>query len=299
MDRIIEVDTFHLNRMNRIQDTVDCIGGKGTHIAYNLSLLGVENRTFGIASGNTGKEIIRILEDCGATTEYIWRQTPESRTNYLLIDGHKNCTFLAEAGHMLNTRITDELLDRVRSHTETNDILVIAGDASNVEDEHIQMKLLDIARAKEMKLYLDSSGAFMQKGIAYHPYMIKPNMEELAELVGYEVHTPEDVVAAIGRLPDIPMIMVSMGADGWIFRFGGKLRRGHGLRIPVKNTAGCGDALLSALLYAFEYADTDLDGKLAFATALSASCAMTDMTAGFDIRDVKRLQKDVLIEEIS
>lgn len=298
MDRILEIDTFRLNCMNRIQYTVDCIGGKGTHIAYNLALLGVENRTFGIASGNTGKEIIRILTECGARTEYIWRETPESRTNYLMIDEHKNCTFLAETGQTLSTAITDELLARIDSHAETNDILVIAGDASNVEDRQIQVKLLDMAREKEMKLYLDSSGAFMKRGIAYRPYMIKPNMEELSELVEYEVHTPEDVVKAIGSLPDIPMIMVSMGADGWIFRFEGKLRRGYGLKVPVKNTAGCGDALLSALLYAFEYTDTDMEEKLAFATAVSAACAMAKMTVGFDINDVKRLQKDVVIEEI-
>ena len=64
---------------------------------------------------------------------------------------------------------------------QQGDILVIAGDASNVEDKEVQVKLLQMARKMGLKLYLDSSGAFMKKGIEYAPYMIKPNLEELSE----------------------------------------------------------------------------------------------------------------------
>ncbi len=298
MDKIIKVGEFNLNCMNRIRETIDCIGGKGTHIAYNLSLLGVENRTFGISFGETGKKIIKILEDCGAQTEYIWHEKPESRTNYLLIDQQKNCTFIAEAGKTLDASYTDELLALIEQNIAQQDVLVIAGDASNVEDKELQKKLLELTRRFDMRLYLDSSGDFMKKAIEYRPYMIKPNMEELAELAGFEVKTQSDVVAALEKFPAIPMAMVSMGGDGWVFRYEGRLYRGHGLKVPIQNTAGCGDALLSALIYQFEYTDSSVVEKLAFASAIATSCAMTEMTIGFDAAVARQMEKDIKIEEI-
>lgn len=299
MDKIIKVKSFNLNCMNRIQETIECIGGKGTHLAYNLSMMGVENRTFGISFGHTGKEIIRLLEQRGVETEYIWREQPESRTNYLLIDDEKNCTFIAETGNMLNADITDEMLTLIIKKVHKNDVLIIAGDASNVEDADIQKKLLDIAQDFHMKLYLDSSGEFMKNGIRCSPYFIKPNMEEWSELVGRDVKTAEQVVETIDFCADIPMVMVSMGAAGWVFRLEDKIYRGFGLEVPVENTAGCGDALLSALVYKFEYSDEPMLDKLAFATAASAACAMTELTVGVDMNIVKKLMKKVRIEEVS
>ena len=69
--------------------------------------------------------------------------------------------------------------------------------------------------------------------------------------------------------------------------------------MPVRNATGCGDALLSALLYRFEHTDGALLDTLAFATAVSAACAMSDLTVGFDLEQAKRLQSEVVIEEIS
>lgn len=298
MDKIIYLDALNIDCMNRIKKTEKCMGGKGTHLAYNFSLLGVENRTFGVAFGSTGKEIIDILKASGAQTKYLWYETPESRTNYLVVDNDRNCTFMAERGTTLTEEMTQELLHMMERDMQQGDILVIAGDASNVEDKEVQVKLLQMARKMGLKLYLDSSGAFMKKGIEYAPYMIKPNLEELSELVGRDVCDVNGVVEALGELPDIPVIMVSMGADGWVFRYDGKTYRGHGLKVSVGNTAGCGDALLTGLIYCLEYTQMPVREMLAFSTALSATCAMSNQTVGFDIEKAKELQRDVVIEEL-
>ena len=298
MDKIIYLDALNIDCMNRIQKTEKCMGGKGTHLAYNFSLLGVENRTFGVAFGGTGKEIIDILKGSGVETKYLWYETPESRTNYLVVDNDRNCTFMAERGTTLTAEMTQELLAMMEQNMAKGDILVIAGDASNVEDKEVQVKLLQIAKKMGLKLYLDSSGAFMKKGIEYHPYLIKPNLEELSELAGREICDVAGVTTALDELPDIPAIMVSMGGDGWVFRYQGKTYRGHGLKVPVGNTAGCGDALLTGLVYCLEYTEMPVLEMLAFSTALSATCAMSNQTVGFDIAKAKELQKDVMIEEL-
>ena len=298
IDKILTIEAFQSNGVNRVKAVQTCLGGKGTHVAYGLSLLGVQNQTYGIAFGGIGRQIIAALEAAGIRVIYDHYDTPESRMNYLLIDAQKNCTFLTEAGVSLTEEMTDRLLRRVEEMTGWGDALAIAGDASNAQDVHIHQKLLDLAKRRGLKLYLDSSGEFMRKGVAYQPHFIKPNLEELADLVRMRVSTQDEVVQALSTLPEIPYILVSMGARGWIFRGGGKIYRGYGLKVPVKNTAGCGDALLSALLYGFEHTDEALPDTLAFATAVSAACAMSDLTAGFDVELAKRMQSQVVIKEV-
>jgi len=298
IDKILDIDAFQPNGVNRIKAVRTCLGGKGAHVAYGLSLLGVRSQTYGVAFGDIGRRIIAALEGAGVRVVYDHYDTPESRMNYLLIDAQKNCTFLTEAGVSLTEEMTDRLLRRVEERTEWGDVLAIAGDASNAQDAHIHRKLLDLAKRRGLRLYLDSSGEFLRKGVEYRPYLIKPNLEELSELARTQVSTQDEVIQALKALPEIPHILVSMGARGWVYRGEGKTYRGRGLKVSAKNTAGCGDALLSALLYCFEHTDETLLDALAFATAVSATCAMRDLTVGFDAELAKRMQGEVVIQEV-
>jgi len=298
IDKVLRIDEFKPSRMNRIKTIKTCLGGKGSHIAYNLSLFGAQSQAYGIAFGDVGRQIIEVLESAGVRVIYDHYDTHESRVNYLLIDAQNNNTLLAETGVLLAEEMTDHLLWRVKEEIGMGDVLAIAGDASNTRDGNIHRKLLEIVKQRELKFYLDSSGEFMRKGVEYRPYMIKPNLEELAELTCRSISTQEEIIEALRTLPEIPYIMVSMGERGWIFQGAGKLYRGYGLKVPVRNTTGCGDALLSALLYRFEHTDETLLDTLAFATAISAACAMSDSTVGFDVEQAKRMQSEVVIQEI-
>lgn len=298
MDEILYIESFQQNCMNRIQKKEKCLGGKGTHLAYNFSLLNVPNRTFGVSFGRCGQEVIDVLKESGADTHYLWYETPETRTNYLVVDEERNCTFLGGKGEVLTREITENLLRLMETQMQKGDTLIIAGDASNVDDKDIQKKLLEIAKKMDLKLYLDSSGAFMKEGLKYHPQLIKPNLEELSEIVGRELKNADDVVEALDELPDIPVVMVSMGGDGWVFRYEGKIYRGYGLKVQVGNTAGCGDALLTGLIYGLECNPMPVMDMLAYATALSATCAASNKTVGFDIKTAKEWMKDVKIEVI-
>ncbi|MCL1795270.1 MAG: PfkB family carbohydrate kinase [Clostridia bacterium] len=298
IDKILSIGNFQPNCTNRIRKVRLCLGGKGSHIAYGLSLLGVRNRAYGIAFGHVGRQIMEALESAGIEVAYDHYNSPESRTNYLLIDAQNNATFLAEAGVSLTEEMTDHLFRRMEEGTDWGDAVAVAGDASNAKDGNIHQKLLEIVKRRRLKLYLDSSGEFLRKGIACRPYLIKPNLDELAELARRPVSSQEEVLEAISAFPEIPYILVSMGARGWIFRGGGKRYRGFGLKVPVGNTAGCGDALMSALLCRFEHTEEPLLDTLAFATAVSAACAMCAETVGFDVEQAKRMQGDVVIQEI-
>ena len=297
MDEILYIKSFEFNQMNRIQKKETCLGGKGTHLAYNLSLLGAPNATYGISFGRRGREVIDILEDCGAATRYLWYEAPETRTNYLIIDEKKNCTFLGSKGETLTADMTDKLLELMKNNVKAGDILIIAGDASNARDKEVSDKMLKLADQSGLTLYLDSSGAFLKTGIEYNPFLIKPNQQEFCELTGKEFNTAGEIAEELKGFNSVPAVMVSLGGDGWLFKYKDEILRGFPLKVDVANTAGCGDALLTGLCYGFSQGEPLLD-ILAYATALSASCAKMPQTIGFDPKWASEHKSKVKIEKL-
>ena len=86
IDRIVYLDRFVRNITNRIRATKDTMGGKGTHVSLNLTLMGSPSRAFGFAFGSTGRRIIDMLREGGVEPCFIYGETGESRTNYLLVE---------------------------------------------------------------------------------------------------------------------------------------------------------------------------------------------------------------------
>ena len=74
-----------------------------------------------------GQEVIDVLKESGADTHYLWYETPETRTNYLIVDKERNCTFLGGKGEVLTREITEKLLALMESQMEEGDTLIIAG----------------------------------------------------------------------------------------------------------------------------------------------------------------------------
>jgi len=297
MDKIFFIQSLKVNNTNRIKGLSKSLGGKGTHIAINLSMLGMQNRTFGVSFGETGKEIIDTLKNAGVETHYLWYEKPESRTNYIFIDEEKNCTMFTEQGERLSEDTLGKLLELIQNNIRHNDGIVISGDGSNVDGQDILKRIMKMANDFNARIYLDSSGKFLKEAIPFKPFLIKPNMDELCELTGRKIRTLEDIVSVMDELADIPAVMVSMGKDGSVLRYGHAIYRSYGVEVDVVNTIGCGDALLSGIVLGFE-TNMNIIEMLKLSTAISASCAMTEKTVGFDNSAVQLLKEKVHVEII-
>ena len=71
MDKILFLEEFHRSRTNRLTQTLETIGGKGTHVSINLKLLDVQRSALGIALGENGKKIIELLEGWGVKVQFL------------------------------------------------------------------------------------------------------------------------------------------------------------------------------------------------------------------------------------
>lgn len=296
MDRLLFVNGFRFDVTNRIYRRENCVGGKGTHVSVNLACLGEPNTATGIAMGETGKQIIGILEKCGVTCDFVFSEQGDSRTNYILLDG-KSSTLICERGPDISEAILDEFYQQYSMLLSSADWVIISGDASNFTDKagaSLQDKLLESAREKGIRIVLDSAGTSLKSGVKHSPFIIKPNAEELAELTGMATDTDDQIVSAIKSLSasGIEIIAVSMGGSGSIVKFGKDIYRAGVADIKAVNTVGCGDAYLSGLVYAIKN-NFEPERALRFAAACGAAEALNPLSVGFD-----RSKADELCEYI-
>ena len=290
VDRILYLDKYTSGVTNRLTKTVDHLGGKGTHVSINLKVLGVESVAHGIVFGDTGKRVLELLSEAEINTHFILHKGRETRTNYLLVEDGGTCTILANHGVDLTDDEIEEFIDFISEEIEDGDILVFAGDASNCPDPYVYNKIMRAFADKHVKVVMDASGDTLKKCIEEKPFMIKPNQDELSYIVGRPLETKDDIKEAMKSLEDlgISVVAVSLGAEGSIVYHDGKYYEAQPYKVNVKNTIGCGDCYLSGLIYGASMG-YPFEKALKIATAISAACAESELSVGFDLARAKEL----------
>jgi 1-phosphofructokinase family hexose kinase len=297
VDKIIFLDEFVRSRTSRINKTLETLGGKGTHVSIDLKLLGIENTALGVTLGETGRRITRMMEEWGVSVHFLHYDHPglASRTNFEIIEENGSyCTMLSDRGPMLTRAMTDDLLSQINGLAAAGDILMLTGDASNVEDTAVYTRLAQEAQELGVKVILDASGPYLKEGLKSKPYMIKPNFEELCYLAGRELTCEADVVAALESLGDagIEVIAMTWSSKGAVVKSGGSIWRVYPAAVRAVNEAGCGDAFLSAIVAGMIRGE-DLEHTIKWAASVSGAAAESEITAGFDINRAKELMETV------
>jgi 1-phosphofructokinase len=284
IDKVISLETLEKNHTNRVVNTVEGIGGKGTHVSINLKLLGATSRAFGICHGEAGRRIMGYLEAHGVEVAFIHKNGAESRTNYLVVERSNDCTIIAEKGVTLRQQDIAELVDAMRAAVSVGDFLVLSGDAGNCENPFVYNEILEKLADRDLRVFVDTSGPALAKCMESAPFLIKPNLRELSTLCGREVTAQEDdVLRALDSLEGsgVEVVAVSLGSAGSILRCPEGLFRAVPPSVKVRNTIGCGDCYLAGLVHGFSEGKP-IEATLRMATAASAATAESSLSVGFD-----------------
>ena len=127
---------------------------------------------------------------------------------------------------------------------------------------------------------------------------MKPNALELGELVGRALPSQDDLLAAARELAeDVELVLLSCGGGGaYLVSAAGTLHAEVALSEPVRNSVGCGDALLGAFVGGWPSGSPGeaLSGAVAIATASVAH----PEPATFDPAMAARLRDEVKVRQL-
>jgi 1-phosphofructokinase len=266
LDRTMHLPSFRPGHVNRATATMVEPSGKGVNVALALHGVGVPVRSVLPVGGSTGREIASLLSDLGLHHVDV-PIAGSVRTNLSLVEADGRSSKVNEPGPVLSDVEVDALCAAALSASVDGDWVVWAGSLpGGFTAERFSDAVAD-ARAAGRLVAVDSSGPALMQVLSQRgdrlPHMVKPNVEELAEVANRDLTTLGDVTDAARMLlaRGVHTVLISLGRGGALLVDADLPQPLHGVAPArrVVNTVGAGDALLAGWLAALHAGATTAD----------------------------------------
>ena len=299
VDKTVVIPNFEAGSVNRIQDMRIDAGGKGINVSKCLQSLGSTSIVCAILGGSSGRKILSMVEDMGLNVLPVM-VSGETRTNLKIVDAikHEN-TDINEPGPEVTKEGIDELRREIANRIQPGDAVILSGSLPKGADAGLYREWCGDFRNMGVKVLLDADGEPMRQGIQAIPYLVKPNDLELARLVGRELTTEDDLIAAGKQLQSdgIQEILISRGEKGALYLTQEGVFRADGVKVSVLSTVGAGDSMVAAAAFGFKKGMSAPD-RLRLAVAMgsaSVTCSGTQAPAAEPVWD---LYEKVNVQEV-
>lgn len=249
IDYIVRLDKFVAGATNRVNYEQVLGGGKGINVSIVLKNLGIDNTALGFMSGFTGQEIIRQLHSFGCNSDFIELPNGFSRINVKIKTAEQETEVNGQGPDIPQSAI-DALFAKLDKLT-ADDTLVLAGSIPKSLPDDIYEKIMERLANRNIKIVVDATKKLLLNVLKYHPFLIKPNNHELAEMFNVTLNSHDDIIFYAKKLQDMGAqnVLVSMGKDGAILVD----QNGSTVYSPTPkgklvNSIGAGDSMVAGFL---------------------------------------------------
>ncbi|MGE6261158.1 1-phosphofructokinase [Heyndrickxia sporothermodurans] len=294
IDLFTEFEQFSPFVVNRSIYEDYSANGKAINISLMLKKMNIESTATGFLGGFTGnfieQELIKNAID----------------VNFIKVDGITRINTFIRSGQMeykavnkgpeISQKAQEELLEFIKTLT-SDDMLFVSGSLPKGIKDDIFVTIAKLSQKQGFSLILDISSDRLIDCLPYHPYLIKPNDEELAYLLGVpEFNTEQGLVNAAQKLLDkgAMRVLVSRGEKGALYADKENILWTTAPNGKVVNTACAGDTMLAVFVGKINQTG-DLEEALITATAAGSSTAFT---AGLsDLKDIALLKEQIQLKK--
>lgn len=286
LDLTVSLDALCAGSVNRSHTQHTHAAGKGLNVAQVLADLGHELTVGGFLGVDNLQPFEALIARRGFTDAFV-RVPGETRSNIKLVEGDGRVTDVNGSGPQVDAVGQQALLDLLDWVAPGHAAVVVAGSLPRGISAQWLHTLLGRLKAMGLKVLLDSSGEALKSGLRAAPWLVKPNTDELGEVLGRPVHSVAEQQLAARQLLDqgVEHVVVSQGERGVIWFSQASALQALPPQIVVASTVGAGDSLLAGMLHGL-LADEPAAQTLRRATAIAAQ-AVTQI--GFGITDRAQL----------
>lgn len=284
IDYSMYVDSFTEGMTNRSSKEVLYFGGKGINVSIMLSHLGKENTALGFIAGFTGDALEDAVKKAGVKTDFIKLKYGVTRINFKLKGAAE--TEINAAGPDITKEDTEKLFEKL-DKLKSGDTLILSGSVPPSMPKDIYAKICERMSKKSIRLAADASRDLLLQMLKYHPFVIKPNLQELEETLERKLKTDDDIIVGAKELKEMGAknVLVSLGKKGAILiDSNDNVHKADAVGGKAVNTVGAGDSMLAGFLAG---ADKNFDYALRLALAAGGATACSDWLAEYD--DVMKL----------
>ena len=290
LDYIAQVENFKIGEINRTKTETILPGGKGLNVSIVLKNLGIENTALGFISGFTGEELKRKIEAQGVKTDFVKVKEGITRINLKISSINEEKveeTALNGVGPLITEDDIETLMEKLQKMS-TEDLVILSGSIPKNIDNTIYEKICKKLNEKGITFIVDSTQELLMNILKYHPFLIKPNKEELEETLNCKISTKEDIIYATKKLKKLGAqnVLVSLGNDGaLLLTKEDKIYYSKAPKGQVVNTVGAGDSMVAGFLAGY-YQTKDYEYALKTGVATGSASAFSTQLATKEEVDV-------------
>ena len=293
------LEVLHIDTVNRIEKVSKTAGGKGLNVSRVLSQLNAPLKATGVVGGKFGDYLTEQLDKDGIPHSFS-KIDGETRSCIAILHEGKQ-TEILESGPEVTAEEQEAFVAHFEELMADTDFITISGSLPKGINHDFYSLLIDKATEADVKVLLDTSGATLKASLenTHKPFLIKPNETEIADLLGKEIHSNDELVEALEdkEFDGIEWIVVTLGADGAIVKHQKNYYRVDIPTIKVVNPVGSGDSTIAGLAYALSEGKSPEDViKSGMVTGMLNT--LEEKTGFINVDNFETLFKQIKVEKI-
>jgi len=253
IDRAVGLDVLERGEVLRATSSRIDPGGKGLNVSRAVAAMGGTTRAV-LPSGGVEGGVLESLCAAAAVPVDVVPIRGTVRMNISVLEPDGTTTKLNEPGPELSADEVDALIATTLADVPAGAWLSGGGSLPPGAPVDFYARLVRAARERGIPVAVDTSGDPLAAAVAAGPTLIKPNREELSELVGRDLRTLGAVIDAAVDLHrgGVATVAVSLGGDGAVIVNGTGTWHAAAPATTVVSTVAAGDCMLAGLLFALD-----------------------------------------------
>jgi 6-phosphofructokinase 2 len=276
-------------------------GGGGINVARVAHRLGASVTAIFPTGGAIGKLLHRLLEREGVPS-VVTPSHVETRENFTAYEEESGAQFrFVLPGSRLHQSEWEAVLDKLATFPAAPKYVVASGSEPPGVPEDFFAQVVRHAKKLGAKAVVDTSGSALKKALEEGVYLIKPNVNELADFTGEVLDNDKARLAACRRLIDsgrTAMVALTLGEDGALLATKDRVWRAEPMAIEVVSAVGAGDSFLGALVASLA-SGREIEDAFRVAVAAASAAVMSPGTELCRAAEVARLLPQVKVKEMA
>jgi 6-phosphofructokinase 2 len=293
IDRGASIEKISPEKKLRCGELTVEAGGGGINVSKAVKELGGLSYAIFPAGGGNGRHIQEILakKDIPYTAVKVLANT---RENLTVVETTTNLEYrFVMPGYSLSLKEAERCFATIAILNPLADIFVASGSLPQGVSEDFYVRLAHMAKKANIRFVVDASGRALQLVAQEGVYLLKPNLSELASLVGEE-HIERDEVKEIAKeiinKGFCKVLVVSLGEQGAIL-----IAQDHYEEVPAPyveklSTVGAGDSMVGGMVWMLQRKKA-LSEVVKFGVACGTAATMNLGTQLFNREDAFRLYR--------
>lgn len=298
VDRMYRVSELNIGQVQRVKTANATAGGKGLNVTKVCKILGEDPLAMGFLGGFNGEYIKNELEKLEIRSKFT-HINQETRNCLNIIDDNLTSTEFLEKGPVLEDYDLINFEKDLETILADTQILVASGSYCQNMPIDYYKRIGDICKNNNIKFILDTSGESLKVALESNPYLIKPNTDEIKQLLNINIKSRDELIYAARKLLSMGAqnVCISLGKDGMIYLNENELYEVKVPKIKAVNTVGSGDSTIAGFSVGI-LRGYDTVELLKLANACGMSNALNMETGFINISDIDKFTKEIVVNKL-